>query len=170
MWMRERTYPVKSHHSRTQLRFLTFDTICFQTTQWIPVCAHFAWLLSWHRLPGGQVRSDRWSDASHVMLERGFCANLYLRTVPRESANPAAAVAWLVRWASASRAACTPGDVAPGWHVSISPVKRNLCRLCWRDGGFVQTLLINDLLPDQHLQSMSYQVTLLHAPSIFDLL
>lgn len=162
MWMREKLPSEKSPQQDSALPHL--DTICSQTPQWTPAFAHFAWLLSWHRSPGGQVRSDRLSNASHVTLERGFCANLYPRTAPRRSANRAAAAAWLARWASASRAACTPGDVAPDWLVSISPARRNLCRLCWRDGGFVQMLPVNDLPSDRHLQSMSCQVILVRAP------
>lgn len=157
MWMREKLPSEKSPECASSRWH-----ICSQAPQWIPVFAHFAWLLSWHRSHGGQVRSDRLSNASHVMLARGFCANHYPRTVPRRSVNRAAAAAWLARWASASRAASTLGDVAPGWLVSISPVRRNLCRLCWRDGGFVQTLLLNDLPLDRHLQSMNCQVILVY--------
>ncbi len=161
MWMREKLPSVKSPQQDCALPQL--DTICSQTPQWILVFAHFAWLLSWHRSAAGQVRSDRLSNASRAMLERVCCANLYPRTAPRRSANRAAAAAWLARWASGSRAACTPGDVAPDWAVSTSPVRRNLCRLCWRDGAFVQTLLTNGTPPDQHLQSMNCQVILAHA-------
>lgn len=158
MWMKEKLPSEKSTQCESALPHL--DTICSHTPQWIHVFAQFTWLLSWPRLAGGQVRSDRLSDASHVMSERDFCANLYLRTAPRKCANRAADAAWLALWASASRAACTRGDVAPDWPVSISLVRRNLCRLCWRDGGFVQTLLTRDKSSDQLLQSMNYQVNL----------
>lgn len=127
---------------------------------WIPVFAHFAWLLSWQRSAGGQVQSGRWSNAIRVTPERGSCANPYPRIAPRGSGNRAAAAAWLARWASASRAASTPADVAPGWAVSISPARRNLCRLCWREGASVQTPPTDDSPPDPHLRSMSCQVML----------
>lgn len=135
MWMREKLPSGKS----TRYAPPHFDTICSHTLWWIHVFAHFAWLLSSPRLAEGQVRSVRLSDASRVMLERDFCVNLYLRIAPRKSANQAVAAAWLALWASVSRAACTLGDVAPGSLVSISLVKRNLCRLCWKDAGFVLT-------------------------------
>lgn len=160
MWMREKLPREKSPQQDSAPVSSILTPICSRTQQWIPVFAHFAWLLSWPRSPGGQVRSDRLSDASRVISERAFCANLCPRTAPRESANRAAAAAWLAHWASVSRVACTPGDVAPGWLVSISPVRRNLCRLCWRDEGSVQTLLTRDKRSDRHLQSMNYQVNL----------
>lgn len=149
MWMREKLPSGKSTRSAPPRS---------HTLPWRHVFAHFAWLLSSPRLAEGQVRSVRLSDASRVTSERDFCVNLYPRTAPRKSANQAAAAAWLALWASVSRAACTLGDVAPDSLVSISLVRRNLCRLCWKDAGFVQTPPTRDWPSDPLLQSMSYQV------------
>ena len=157
--------PVKKSPQKDEQDSLAAHAPGAQTPpRWIPVFAHFAWLLSWRRSRGGQVLSGRSSNASRVTSERGVCASLCPRTAPRRSANRAAAAAWPARWASASRAACTPGDVAPGWLVSISPGRRNLCRLSWRVGGSVRTLLINESQPDRHLRSMNCQVSPLRAP------
>lgn len=136
-----------------------FVTLRAQTPQWIPAFAHSAWLSSWHLSPAGQVRSDPLSNASRATPEPVFCASRYPKTVWKKSANRAAAAAWLARCASVSRAGSTPADAAPGWLVNISPARRNLCRLCWRDGGSVSMPPINGSRPDRHLQLMNFQVS-----------